>query len=190
VRERIVQRNVRPISQRHVHRHLSSRVSRPVSEAERETRGKGREVAGVMEARIPISAKPRVVLLCRLVRAAFSESLKDDETHRRLPRPECRRGGGSGKADRQRIPFLLCLDLFFDRACAHENNCVGRGDTRHVRILRALRMKVQLNRKLLPKETVVNRAIKYCAMRKDPIFQTISVNTFRAESFLLFIQIS
>lgn len=65
-----------------------------------------------MEARIPISAKPRVVLLCRLVRAAFSESLKDGETHRRLPRPECRRGGESGKADRQRILFLLRSDFF------------------------------------------------------------------------------
>jgi len=54
----------------------------------------------------------------------------------------------------------------------------------------ALRMKVQLNRKLLPKGTVVNRAIKYCAIRKDPISQTISINTFRAEPFLLFIRTS
>lgn len=50
--------------------------------------GKKGEVAGVVEARIPISAKQRVVLLCGLVRAAFSESLKDGETHRRLSRPE------------------------------------------------------------------------------------------------------
>lgn len=126
--------SARPISQRHIHRLLSSRFSHPVPGGSKgrggKKSGRGRGGGenpdlGEAESRFALRARARGLLWEPQGRRNAS------------PAPNAVEGKNPARPTGNVFYFFSSSPgFFFDHACTDENNCVGRDDVHHVRVPR------------------------------------------------------